>query len=140
MRESTASIADDGSGMGRGSERDESALSETQIQRWMDDGGALPPVIRERGTVPRMWTPSALHARLAAERALDALPRHPRGVFAEGRSAIARIVVQVEHRNLPQEIAADRLRELTSRLVTAAHGGWRGDGSEPRIPSRRRTY
>ena len=67
---------------------------------------------------PFVWTPSALSARLEAERALDDMPRRHWGISAEASSNLARIVAQVEQRILPQEAATEELRELAGRLVT----------------------
>jgi hypothetical protein len=65
---------------------------------------------------PVCWTPTALNARLQAERALRSLPRRTWGISAEGRSELARIVVEVDQGRLGQDAATDALRELTLRL------------------------
>ena len=94
----------------------EHALTKAQIQRWLDDGGAGQPERREIRTRPCVWAPTALKARLAAEHALAGLPRQPWGYYAAARSALARIVAQVELRILAQNAAAERLRQLTISL------------------------
>lgn len=92
-------------------------VCELQLQQWMDDGGANPPMRREVRTVPCVWTPTALKARLEAQRAVNALARSPWDVSAKARSTLTRIVTHVERRILSQESAAEQLRELTTRLV-----------------------
>lgn len=89
------------------------------MQRWADDGGALPP--REerpvQRAVPPVWPPAALHARLAAEQALSELPRPATGISAEARATLARIVADVGQCTLTPDSAADQLRQLTARLL-----------------------
>ncbi len=122
---------DDGGGTdGRDHEQ---AIPEKQIHRWIDDGGAGPPARPEIRTVPCVWTPTTLKARLEAQLALDALPRHPWGNSAAARSTLARIVAQVEQRILAQEAAAEQLRELTISLARQR----RSDERMPRTRSRR---
>lgn len=65
---------------------------------------------------PVMWSPPALLARLQAERALEALPRRPRGIAAEARAGIRRIVRLVERGLLPLSDATVQLQQLTERL------------------------
>ena len=60
-------------------------------------------------TMPSVLTPTALKARLEAQHALRALPRHLGGIAAAARSTLARIVACVEQRILPQEAAAEQL-------------------------------
>jgi hypothetical protein len=92
------------------------AVLDKQIQRWIDDGGADPPARCQIRTLPCVWTPTTLKMRLAAQDAVDALPRRPWGIFTAARLTLARIVAQVEQRVLAQEVAAEQLRELTIRL------------------------
>ena len=92
------------------------AVLDKQIQRWIDDGGANPPPRRQIRTLACVWTPTTLKMRLAAQDAIDALPRRPWGISTAARSTLARIVAQVEQRILAQEVAAEQLRELTIRL------------------------
>lgn len=65
---------------------------------------------------PVTWSPTALNARLDAERALHALPRRARGFGADARIAISRIIAGVEHRRLTLRAATTQLRALTLRL------------------------
>jgi hypothetical protein len=71
---------------------------------------------QSRSSTPFTWSPSALHARLNAQRALDALPRRIRGFSAEARVRIRRIIAQVESRHLTVRAATTELRELAERL------------------------
>ena len=96
----------------------------TQLQRWLDDGGAqaADPRLPKSATSspasssPVTWSPVALSARLDAERALRALPRRPWGIYADARKAIGRIVAEVEHRQLSLDASTLQLRDLTLRL------------------------
>ena len=65
---------------------------------------------------PVTWSPTALNARLDAERALHALPRRARGFGADARIAISRIIAGVEHRRLTLRAATTQLRAITLRL------------------------
>lgn len=87
-----------------------------QLQRWLDDGGALGREAAEADPTPVTWSPPALRARLEAERALRALPRRTRGVPAEARTRIRRIVAMVEERRLPLRAATTQLQAVAARL------------------------
>jgi hypothetical protein len=87
------------------------------IHRWLDAGGTDVTVHAERPTsVPPVWTPPALNARLSVEHELSRLSR-TWGVYAEAVSTLMRIVRSVDRRLLAQEEATDQLRQLADRLA-----------------------
>jgi hypothetical protein len=84
------------------------------LQRWLDDGGA--DIHHPETPPPVMWSPVTLSARLAAERALRALPRRPGGIAAAARVALSDVIARVERRQLTQRAATAQLRDITARL------------------------
>ena len=96
---------------------DRTLVPDKQIHRWLDDGGAeLTNADADADAVPVMWSPSALNARLDAERALQALPRRTAGIAVEARVLISRVITLVERRELSLRAATVRLRDVTARL------------------------
>ena len=93
-------------------------VPDKQIHRWMDDGGAdLATLLPPAASMPPVWSPPTMNARLSTQQALDAIPRRTWGISAEARVMLARIVADVDRRALTQPDATDQLRELTRCLL-----------------------